>query len=149
MVACERQLVGQRQLELTVDRRRPQGDVLDGLHQDPASLRPPVDGLVEQMAGQAVDLAQVAVLVHRLRVDVVGGEMVAARHDQAAQVPLLARHAMQRFDVGGDRHHRHQRGVGVHQQLAPGALDRHRLYRAPIGGESPGFDEAALREVFH
>ena len=77
------------------------------------------------MARETVDLTQIPVLVHRLGIEVVGGEVIAPVHHHAVEVALLARHPVQRVDVGAHRHHRDQLGVGVHQQLAPGPLDRH------------------------
>ena len=47
------------------------------------------------------------------------------------------------------RHQRHQLGVGLHQELAPGALDRHRLDLAAVGGEPALLDEPAVGEDLH
>ena len=65
-----------------------------------------------------------ALLVHGFSIDVVGGEMVAAVGHQPVEVALLPGHAVERVDVGADRDHGDQFGLGVHQQFAPGALYR-------------------------
>ena len=95
------------------------------------------------MPRQPVDLAQIAVLVHRLRVEVVRGQVVASVHDHAVEVALLARHAVQRLDVEHHRDHRHELVVGVHEQLCPRPLDRHRLHIAAVAREPSVLDDPA------
>ena len=101
------------------------------------------------MAGQAVHLADVAALVYRLGEQVVRGEVIAAVHQRAVQLALLAGHAMERVDVGAHRHHRRQLGIGVDQQLGPGAVHRHRLDFMAVAREPPVLHQPARREPLH
>ena len=84
------------------------------------------------MTRQPVHFSEKAVLVHGFRVHVVGRDVIGTRHNQAAKLPLLARHAMQRLDIRGHSHQRDERGLSVIQQLAPRPLYRHRLDVASV-----------------
>ena len=139
-----RQPLGERQLELAVHGGQPQRHVLDRLHEHAAALGPAIDGVSEQMAGQAIDLTQVAMLVDRLGMHVVRRQMVAPGHDQAAKVALLTGHPMQRLDVRRDRNERHEIGIRVKQQLTPGSFNRHRVDVATVAREPTALDQPAV-----
>ena len=141
-----REPLGERQLELPIHRGHAQRDVFDRLHEHPASLGPAVYGIAEQMPGQTVHRAHVAVLVDGLSVDIVGGEVIAPRDHEPLQVALFARHAVQRLDVGRHRDQRGERRVGVVKELPPGPFHRHRLDLTAVAGELPPLDQPALGE---
>ena len=136
------QRLRERGLERPVHRCGAERDVLDGLHQHAAPLGPLLEPVLEQVARQPVHLPEIAVLVHRLRVDVVRGQVVAAVGDEAVQVALVAGHPVQRIDVGADGDDRRELGIGVHQQLAPGAVHRERLHLPAVAGEAAVLDQA-------
>ncbi len=143
------QALRERYFELSIHRRGAQRDILNRLHQNSAPLGPLVHRVAEQVPRQAVHFAEVAVLVHRLRIHVVRREVIAPRQDQPLQLPLFARHAMQGLDVRGDGDEGNERRIGVHHQLAPGTLDRHRFDVAAVAREAPILDQAAARQQLH
>ena len=138
-------LLRQRQLQRAVNRGNAQCGIFDCLDQHAPALGPLCQPVLEQMARQAVDLAQVAVLVHRFGKQVVGRQVVAAADQHPMEVALFPGHPVQRVDVGADRHHGDQLVVGVHQELAPGALHRQRLDFPAIAREPAVFDQARGR----
>ena len=84
------------------------------------------------MTRQPVHVAQVTVFVHGFGVDVVCGDVIGARHDQATELAFLSRHAMQRLDVRRYGDERYQRRLGVIQELAPGTFHRHGFHVPPV-----------------
>jgi hypothetical protein len=89
-------LLGQRELERAVYGSHPERSVFYGFDQHSPPLSPVGEPrLIEHVAGQAVDLAQVAMLVHRLGEKVIRSQMVAAVHDHPVKIPLFPCHPVQ------------------------------------------------------
>ena len=145
----ERQSLREGQLELAIHRGRAECHVLDRLDEDAAPFGPAIDGLPEEVPRQAVHFPQVAVLVDRFGVDVVCREVVAAGDDQAPQIALFPGHAVQRIDIGRHRYDRDEVLIRMHQQLAPGPLDRHRFDFPSVARQPPPFDQTAIAQLLH
>src|SRR5258706_8649002 len=98
-------VTGVQTCALPIYRSRPERDVFDRLYEHAPLLRPARDFVFpKQVTGQTIHFAEVPVLVHSLRIDVVRRYMIGTRHDQAAELSLFSRHAMQRLDVRCDCH---------------------------------------------
>ena len=88
-------------------------------------------------------------LLERLGVQVVGGEVVASRYDESGDVTLLARHSMERLDRAHHCQIRNELVVSVDEQLRPMAVHGQRLDRLAVGGESSVLDDSARFEKGH
>ncbi len=96
------------------------------------------------MSRQPVHFTDVAAVRKRLRVQVVGREVIASGDRNTREVPLLAGHAMQRLDRAHNRQIWNELVVGVHEQLCPWPVDGHRFDRLAVAREPPVFDDPAL-----
>ena len=146
LFARVRQAAGQRQPDTSIHARHRERRILDRLHEHAALLGPFVDALVEQVARQSVHLTHVPRARERLRVHVVRREMVASRHDQAFEIAVFARHAMERLDRAHDSEVRHEIVVGVDDQFCPRPFDRKRLDELAVARQSPILDDPARLE---
>ena len=139
-----RHLGRQRHAQSAIDARHSERRILDRLHQHTAPLGPLRHRLfLEEVTRQAIHFAHISCHAICFRIEVVRREMIAARQDQSLQITLLARHAMQRLHAAHDGEVRHQRIVGIDEQLGPLALDRHRLDRAAVARKAALLDDPA------
>ena len=145
-----RHFCGQWHAEPTKDAGHAERCILDGLHQHTSAFRPLADGFfMEQVARQSVHLAHETRHPIRLGIHVVCGQVVAARHDQAFEIALLARHSVQAFDAGHDREKRDRRVVRVDQQFRPFAFHGHGFHGAAIARQPSLLDDAAAFQELH
>ena len=96
----------QGHLQCAVHRGHAERGVLHRLDQHTTLLRPLRQPFLEEVARQSVHLAEVAVLVDRLGVDVGRRQVIAPVRHQAVQIALVARHPVQRIDVRCGGHQR-------------------------------------------
>ena len=96
--------------------------------------------------GSPYTSSDVPAMRKRLGVEVVRGEMIAARHGDAGEIALLARHSVQRLDRAHHGQVRHELVVGIHEQLRPRPVDWHRFDRFAVGREATVLDDAASFE---
>src|SRR6266542_1423918 len=134
--------------ESTIDACHGERGVFDGLHEHAAFFSPALDAFIEEVARKSVHFPDVTTATVRLHVEVVGREVIAAGNHQLAEVSIVARHPVKRFDRAHHREIWNELVVGIHQQLRPGSIDRHRLDRLAISGQPAVLDySAALEKV--